>query len=138
MIHQLGLPASEDHHVRRAGQETDANSASDVLSELLETVRRLEKQVGAVLEQGSIRESLGKHAIYPYYKLLQANGISRDVGDALREKGELRPFYAIETGNSVLYIDEGQWKRFVASRKDAPPPSKTRLSRSMKQRRKAA
>lgn len=81
----------------------------------------------------SIREALSNDAVVPFADVLEAFGISRDKGERLREKGDLNPIVMEHTGNPRLYITVGAVRRFVRSRKLAPPPSKSSLSKAKRE-----
>lgn len=91
-------------------------------------------EAASELEYVRLRETLGNSALLPYYDVLAACGISRDVGDNLREKGHLEPVVVKDSKNPRLYVTLGAWRSFVKKRKLAPPPSRSKLSLAKKRK----
>jgi hypothetical protein len=98
----------------------------NVVGEIRETLRRT-----------AVHASLGKHALIPYAECLEAAGISREVGDRLREEGALEPITVADSKNPRLYITAGAWADFIRRCKVAPPPSKSKLSRAKKAKKRS-
>lgn len=88
------------------------------------------------LQEAVTLSALGNSALLPLNSVLSACGISRDVGERLRESGELRPVVVKDSKNPKLYVTLGAWRRFVESRSVAPPPSKSKLSRAKQRARR--
>ena len=94
-------------------------------------VKRLEPLLERHLRERGVLSALGPEALLPLNEVLAASGISRDVGERMRERGEVLPVVLDPTSkNPRLYVTVGAWRRLVRALDVAPPPSKSKLSRA--------
>jgi hypothetical protein len=109
-------------------------------AEVLDGLPRSRPEVADALSRAMnkavVLTALGTHAVLPFTEVLEACGISREVGDRLREEGAIEPILVNDSKNPRLYISVGAWRDFVKRRKLAPPPSRSKLSKA-KRRTKA-
>ena len=107
--------------------QKDIHKASTRLPLML---RPLSGVLERVLRNTVVIVALGKYAVLPFSDVLDACGISRDVGEKLREQGKLEPLIVKHSRNPRLYITVGAWNDFVRKCKQAPPPSRSSLSKA--------
>ena len=96
--------------------------------------RPISRLIENMLKRIVVITALGNHALLPYTEVLEACGISRDVGEELREKGKLEPLIVKNSENPRLYITVGAWSEFVRKCRLAPPPSKSKLSKAIRRK----
>lgn len=132
------LPFEADGEPRSTEPAEAARELRETAREMQAAQKRLEDLIAAVSGNadrdrrlGHVRASLGKEALIPYADFLAAAGISREVGDRLRERDELS-VVVVDGGskNPKLYVTAGAAQAFARSRKVAPPPSKSKLSKA--------